>query len=120
MELARPAADSRALGSLGIVGQVLLSRRSPCTEHDAEALCISDITFDDFLTALGKAAATGPNPVPCGWRWRTGHSSGGRRRSAGWTAPRRFELTSGAPSETGQRKGILFALSAGEVWTRET
>src|SRR5262245_10415654 len=29
-----------------------------------------------------------------------------------------IELTTGNPSETGQRKGILFALSAGEVWTR--
>ena len=29
-----------------------------------------------------------------------------------------IELTSSSASEAGQRKGILFALSAGEVWTR--
>ena len=50
-----PQRDPHALGSLGIVGYVLLSQKSPCTERDREALCISDITFDDFLSALREA-----------------------------------------------------------------
>jgi len=112
-----PPRDPRDLGSLGIVGYVLLSTRSPCTEHDEEALCISDLTFDDFLTALAQA---GYRPESRTMRlavedrrqfWRETVQRGLDRSAT-------IELTSANPSETGQRKGILFALSAGEVWTR--
>ncbi|HVP61310.1 MAG TPA: patatin-like phospholipase family protein [Myxococcaceae bacterium] len=112
-----PPRDPRSLGSLGIVGYVLLSQKSPCTEQDREALCISDVTFDEFLTALAEA---GYRPESRAMRlaiedrtqfWRETLQRGVDRAAT-------IELTSGAPSETGQRKGILFALSAGEVWTR--
>ncbi|HUM13520.1 MAG TPA: patatin-like phospholipase family protein [Myxococcaceae bacterium] len=112
-----PPRDPRSLGSLGIVGHVLLSQKSPCTDQDREALCISDVTFDQFLTALAEA---GYKPESRAMRlavedrtqfWRETLQRGLDRAAT-------IELTSGGPSETGQRKGILFALSAGEVWTR--
>jgi hypothetical protein len=99
------------------VGYVLLSQKSPCTDKDREVLCISDVTFDDFLTALAQA---GYKPESHAMRlavedrtqfWRETLQRGLDRAAT-------IELTSGGPSETGQRKGILFALSAGEVWTR--
>jgi hypothetical protein len=109
--------DPRKLGSLGIVAYVLLTQKSACTEHDREALCISDINFDDFLTGLRDA----------------GYQSESRAmrlaiedRKQFWreTFQRAFdrattiELTSGSAADSAQRKGVLFGLSAGEVWTR--
>ena len=112
-----PPTDPRVLGSLGIVGYVLLSQKAPCTEHDSEALCIADITFDEFLTALGAAgykAESRAMRLAVEDRtqfWRETVQRGLDRAAT-------IELTSAGPSETGQRKGILFAISAGEVWTR--
>jgi predicted acylesterase/phospholipase RssA len=112
-----PPRDLRALGSLGIVGQVLLSPKSPCTERDREALCISDLGFDDFLTALARA---GYRPESRAMRlaledrkqfWRETIQRGLDRAVT-------IELTSTSSSGGGQRQTILFALSAGEVWTR--
>ena len=123
-ELARPEwswlghqRDPRELGSLGIVGHVLLSQKTPCTEHDREALCISDIGFEDFLSALREA---GYQPQSRAMRlavedprefWRETLQRGVDRVAT-------IELTSTSASEAGPRKEILFALSAGEVWTR--
>ncbi len=111
-----PPRDPRSLGSLGIVGQVLLSPKSPCTEHDREALCISDLTFDQFLTALARA---GYQPESRAMRLAVEDPKQFWRETVQRVLDRAttIELTSG-PSETGQSKGILFALSAGEVWTR--
>ena len=112
-----PPRDLRQLGALGIVGHVLLAQKSPCTDKDREALCISDLTFDEFLTALAQA---GYRPESRAMRlavedraqfWRETLQRGLDRAAT-------IELTSGGPSETGERKGVLFALSAGEVWTR--
>jgi len=112
-----PQRDPRKLGALGMVGYVLLSQKSPCTEHDREALCLSDISFDDFLSALREA----------------GYQPQSRAMRLALEDPRQFwretvqrvvdrgatiELTSTSASEAGQRKGVLFALSAGEIWTR--
>jgi len=111
-----PPGDPYALGSLGIVGYVLLSQKSPCTEHDREALCVSDLSFDEFLSALRDS----------------GYKSESRAMRLAVEDPRQFwretvqrgldraatiELTS-TVADAGQRKGVLFALSAGEVWTR--
>ena len=111
-----PPGDPYALGSLGIVGYVLLSQKSPCTEHDREALCVSDLSFDEFLSALRDS----------------GYKSESRAMRLAVEDPRQFwretvqrgldraatiELTS-TVADVGQRKGVLFALSAGEVWTR--
>ena len=112
-----PSKDPRALGSLGIVGYVLISQKSPCTEQDKEALCIADIGFDEFLTALAQA---GYRPESRAMRlavedrtrfWRETVQRGLDRATT-------IELTTATPSSTGLRKGILFAMSAGEVWTR--
>ena len=111
-----PPGDPYALGSLGIVGYVLLSQKSPCTEHDREALCLSDVTFDEFLYALRdsgykaesramRLAVEDPRQF-----WRETVQRGLDRAAT-------IELTSTA-ADAAQRKGVLFALSAGEVWTR--
>jgi len=122
-ELARPEwswlgepGDPRALGPLGIVGFVLLTQKSACTEHDREALCISDISFDDFLTALkdaGYKADSRAMRLAVEDRkqfWRETLQRGLDRATT-------IELTS-TGSDLGQKKGVLFGLSAGEVWTR--
>lgn len=112
-----PSRDPRSLGSLGIVGWVLLSQKAPCSEREGEALCIADLTFDDFLTSLSEA---GYQPESRAMRlavedrtqfWRETLQRGLDRAAT-------IELTSAAPSETGQRSSVLFAMSAGEVWTR--
>jgi hypothetical protein len=123
-ELARPEwswlgepGDPRALGKLGIVAYVLLTQKSACTEHDREALCISDIDFDDFLTGLrdaGYQAESRAMRLAVEDRkqfWRETLQRGLDRATT-------IELTSGKAAESGQRKGVLFGLSAGEVWTR--
>ena len=112
-----PPGDPHALGSLGIVGYVLLSQKSPCTEHDREALCISDVTFEEFLSALRdsgykaqsrfmRLAVEDPRQF-----WRETVQRGLDRAAT-------IELTSTSASDAAQRKEVLFALSAGEVWTR--
>ena len=112
-----PPGDPHALGALGIVGYVLLSQKSPCTEHDREALCVSDVTFDEFLSALRdsgykaesrfmRLAIEDPRQF-----WRETVQRGLDRAAT-------IELTSTSASDAAQRKGVLFALSAGEVWTR--
>jgi len=114
-----PPADPHGLGSLGIVGYVLLSQKSPCSEHDQEALCISDVTFDEFLTALAQAGYKAQSRAmhlaieDRSQFWRETAQRGLDRAAT-------IELTStaSAAAETGQRKQILFAISAGEVWTR--
>ena len=114
-----PPADPKALGSLGIVGYVLLSQKSPCSEHDSEALCISDVTFDDFLTGLAQAGYKAKSRA---MRLAIEDRSQFWRETAqrGLDRAATIELTStaSASEETGQRKQILFAISAGEVWTR--
>ena len=112
-----PQKDPRALGSMGIVSYVLLSQKEACTEHDTEALCIGDITFDEFLTALTDA---GYKPESRAMRLAVEDRAQFWRQTAqrGLDRATTIELTSNAPSETANRKAALFALSAGEVWTR--
>ena len=112
-----PQRDPRELGALGIVGYVLLSAKSPCTEHDREALCISDMTFDVFLSSLREA---GYKPESRAMRLAVEDPRQFWRETTQRVLDRAatIELTSTATAESGQRKGILFALSAGEVWTR--
>ena len=96
---------------------MLISQKSPCTDKDNEALCIADVSFDEFLTALAEA---GYKPESRAMRlaledrkqfWRETLQRGLDRAAT-------IELTSGGASDSGERKGVLFALSAGEVWTR--
>jgi hypothetical protein len=97
---------------------VLLSQKSPCTEHDREALCISDLSFDEFLSALRDS----------------GYKSESRAMRLAVEDPRQFwretvqrgldraatiELTS-TVADAGQRKGVLFALSAARSGRAET
>ncbi|HET9158450.1 MAG TPA: hypothetical protein VFN91_17375, partial [Myxococcaceae bacterium] len=112
-----PQRDPRKLGALGMVGYVLLSQKSPCTEHDREALCLSDISFDDFLSALRQA---GYQPQSRAMRLAVEDPRQFWRETVQRVVDRgaTIELTSASASERGQRKGVLFALSAGEVWTR--
>ena len=111
-----PPRDPRALGAVGIVSQVLLSQKEPCSEHDGEALCIEDMSFDEFLTALTDAGYKAQSRAmqlaveDRGQFWRQTAQRGLDRATT-------IELTSGAP-QTSDRKTTLFALSAGEVWTR--
>ncbi|MGZ6078921.1 MAG: hypothetical protein ACXWK6_14035, partial [Myxococcaceae bacterium] len=112
-----PPTDPRRLGSLGIVSYVLLSQKKPCSERDVEALCIGDITFDEFLTALTEA---GYKPESKAMHLAVEDRAQFWRQTAqrGLDRATSIELTSSGPSETGNRKAALFALSAGEVWTR--
>ncbi len=51
-----PAApDLRALGSIGIALAVLLEPATPCTPEAKEALCIVDLTFEQYLERLAAA-----------------------------------------------------------------
>ncbi len=111
-----PPTDPRRLGSLGIVSYVLLSQKKPCSERDVEALCIGDITFDEFLTALTEA---GYKPESKAMHLAVEDRAQFWRQTAqrGLDRATSIELTSSAPSDPG-RKASLFALSAGEVWTR--
>ena len=112
-----PEKDPRTLGALGIVGYVLLSQKSPCTDQDREALCISDITFDEFVTALATAGYKAESrAMQLAIEDRTQFWRETVRRGLDRAAT--IELTATSPSETGNRKGILFAISGGEVWTR--
>ena len=112
-----PQRDPHDLGSLGIVGYVLLSQKSPCTEHDREALCISDIGFDQFLTSLREA---GYKPVSRAMHLAVEDPRQFSRETVQRILDRAatIELASTSAAEAAQRKGVLFALSAGEVWTR--
>ena len=112
-----PQRDPRQLGSLGIVGYVLLSQKTPCTERDREALCISDLSFDDFVSSLREA---GYKPQSRYMRLAVEDPKQFRQETLqrGLDRAATIELTSTSAAEAGQRKGILFVLSAGEVWTR--
>src|SRR5262249_27969488 len=123
-ELARPEWSwlgrqraPRDLGSLGIGGDVLLSQKSPCTERDPEALCISDIGFEQFLTSLREA---GYKPESRAMHLAVEDPGQFTRQTTQRIVDRAatIELTSTSASEAATRKGVLFILSAGEVWTR--
>ena len=112
-----PPRDLRSLGSLGRVGWVLLSQKAPCTEHDSEALCVADVSFDDFLSALVDA---GYQPESRAMRLAIGDRRQFWRETVqrGLDRTATIELTSETPSETGARSAVLFAVGAGELWTR--
>lgn len=112
-----PPTDPRALGAMGIVSYVLLGQKQPCSEKDTEALCIGDVTFDEFLTALSEAGYKAESRSmrlaveDRGQFWRQTAQRGLDRATT-------IELTSAGTTGTGNRKAALFAFSAGEVWTR--
>ena len=112
-----PPSDLRRLGPSGVTLWVLLSQKAPCNEASTEALCIGELTFDDFLSRLVEAGYVPESPA-----MRLALED--RRRFWQQTARRgldraaTIELTASGPSETGQRQGVLFAISAGELWTR--
>ena len=112
-----PPPDLRSLGPSGIIAWVLLSQRAPCDETSAEALCIADLTFADFVSALRDAGYVGQSPAmrlalqdPKRFLQQT--------TQRGLDRATTIELTSTNPSELGTRNDVLVALGAGEVWTR--
>jgi hypothetical protein len=112
-----PPPDLRGLGPSGVAMWVLLSQKRPCGEGSGEALCIEEMTFDDFLTALrdaGYAPESETMRLALEDRRQWWHQTVQRGLDRAAT----IELTSTSASETGQRQGVLFAISAGELWTR--
>src|SRR5262249_42162294 len=102
--------------SLGIVLETLLFRREPCTKSAKQSLCIAELSFDDFITAL---KTRGYQPEERNMRmlfadpenfWNSAIQRLADRSAA-------IELSRPDPASPFQDT-VLFGLGAGELWTR--
>ncbi|MBS2020954.1 MAG: patatin-like phospholipase family protein [Deltaproteobacteria bacterium] len=99
---------------LDAVLRAATSKRKPCTHDDADALCLVDLTFDEFLAALD---ANGYRPSDQSMKAVI------KDRGRWWNTMVQRTLDRAASIELGQSstptsEGVLTAVSAGEVVTR--
>jgi hypothetical protein len=107
----------RAGDPVTIALSVLFARKQPCTELDLEPLCAAELTFDEFMDGL---AAAGYHPGSAAMqlalsdpqRWVTSTLRKGLDRTLA------IELDPSRRTDMAQKEQVLFALGAGELWTR--
>src|SRR5262249_22019673 len=102
--------------SLGVVLETLLSRREPCSADAKQSLCIDELSFDDFITALKER---GYQPEEASMRLLLTDPDHFWSNTAKKVADRAavIELSRTDPS-TSLKETVLFGLGAGELWTR--
>lgn len=104
-------------GSFAAALDALTARRQPCSPSAREALCLAELSFDDFLDELTRRGYRARDPA-----MRLALAD----RAAFWTRTLRkgmdrsitIELSEGVPEPSSLRETLLFALSAGQLWTR--
>jgi predicted acylesterase/phospholipase RssA len=112
-----PPPAERPSDPVAIALSVLFARKQPCTELDLEPLCAAELTFDEFLDGL---AAAGYQPGSAAMqlalsdpqRWVTSTLRKGLDRTLA------IELDPSRRADMAQKEQVLFALGAGELWTR--
>ena len=112
-----PPPAERPADPVTIALSVLFARKQPCTELDLEPLCAAELTFDEFLDGL---AAAGYQPGSAAMqlalsdpqRWVASTLRKGLDRTLA------IELDPSRRNDMAQKEQVLFALGAGELWTR--
>lgn len=96
---------------------VLLARKRPCGDADTEALCAAELTFDEFLDGLDAA---GYQPHDLAMRLALADRQRWLASIARKALDRTMviELDPSRRGDMAQKEQVLFALGAGELWTR--
>jgi hypothetical protein len=102
--------------SLGVVLETLLSRREPCSVDAKQSLCINELSFNEFITALRER---GYQPEEANMRLMLTDPEHFWNNTGKKVADRAavIELSRTDPSSS-LKDTVLLGLGAGELWTR--
>jgi len=102
--------------SLGVVLETLLSQREPCSGDAKQSLCINELSFNEFITALRER---GYQPEEANMRLMLADPDRFWNNTGKKVADRAavIELSRTGPSSS-LKDTVLFGVGAGELWTR--